>query len=206
MTDDDWLTAAISDTSVVAEFLLSLHLPTSPPPPPPPSSSSSKRRRPAPPPTWTIRRSRTQPQPLHQPPISNKSDTPRASPSTPLSWSRATSVSGGGCPPIPHVISGSKVMPPSETNSAKRSKKKKTLAALREEEVLLIEEQNLLKKKLAALQANCEKQRKENMSLKLMKLDIQQSNNHFEAVNERRDKVFLPDLNVPVGEDVIVGY
>nr|GEY90705.1 hypothetical protein [Tanacetum cinerariifolium] len=77
--------------------------------------------------------------------------------------------------------------------------------------------------KLAALQSTREKQRKENESLKQMKLDIQPGrqvvrpkairydeiqrlNSHFEVINERNDKFVLPDLNVPVGEDAIMSY
>ncbi|MFS7971162.1 hypothetical protein Hanom_Chr09g00829471 [Helianthus anomalus] len=80
---DNWLTVAMADNDVVAELLLRLRLPVPP--------SSNRRRRPAPPQSWTIhqRRSRTQPP-------SNKSETPSASPTTPLSWSGgATSFSGG---------------------------------------------------------------------------------------------------------------
>lgn len=82
--NDDWLAAAFSDTDLVAEVLITLR---TPPPPPP-----SKRQTPA----WTIhqRRSRTQPSIQAS---ATKSEPPRASPSTPLSWSAAAaSVSGGG--------------------------------------------------------------------------------------------------------------
>ena len=34
----------------------------------------------------------------------------------------------------------------------------------------------------------------------------QQRNNQFEAMNVRKDKLVLPDLNDPVGEDVMVSY
>ncbi|KAI3785989.1 hypothetical protein L1987_45115 [Smallanthus sonchifolius] len=219
MTEADWVTAAMADNDVVAEVLLRLRLPSLPP--------SSKRRRPAPPQSWTIHQRRSRTQPIL--PASNKSETPRASPSTPLSWSGATSVSGGGGALIADAldstqpnhncsdISRSKVIrTPSETTPTKRPRKKKTLAALKEEGIVLMEEQNDLKKKLAALQANCEKQREENERLKKIKLDIQvelqserpnaMRNNHFEVVNERNDKTVLPDLNVPFGEDVILSY
>ncbi|KAI3727165.1 hypothetical protein L1987_66975 [Smallanthus sonchifolius] len=220
MTEADWVTAAMADNDVVAEVLLRLRLPTLPP--------SSKRRRPAPLQSWTIHQRRSRTQPIL--PASTKSETPRASPSTPLSWSGATSVSGGGAgAPIADAldstqpnhncsdISRSKVIrPPGETTPTKRPRKKKTLAALKEEGIVLMEEQNDLKKKLAALQANCEKQRKENERLKKIKLEIQvelqserpktMRNNYSEVVNERNDKTVLPDLNVPFGEDVILSY
>ncbi|KAI3521186.1 hypothetical protein L1887_10647 [Cichorium endivia] len=212
MTEDDWVKAAMEDSDIVAEVLVRLRVAK-----PQPSLQPSKRRRQAPPQSWTIhqRRSRTQPVLL---PASNKSEAPRASPSTPLSWSGATSISGGGVPIVDVVDSAlpnhirsdtsrSKVMPGGETTPTKRPRKKKTLAALKEEEVLLIAEQNHLKMKLATLLANCEKQRKENESLKKMKTmrcgGIEQPNNVFE---ERKDKIALPDLNIPAGEDAIVSY
>lgn len=198
MTDDDWLTTAMADTALVAELLLTLRLSTLP--------STSKRRRPAPPQSWTIHQRRSRTQPLL--PASNKSETPRASPNTPLSWSGATSLSGGGGVPILEPnhnrsdSSRSKVMPPGETTPTKRPRKKKTLAALKEEEVLLTVEQNHLKRQVEALQANYEKQRKENESLMQMKMAIQ-----VESQKEVKDKiVLLPDLNVPAGEEVIMSY
>ncbi|KAL8230413.1 hypothetical protein R6Q57_000191 [Mikania cordata] len=218
MTEADWVTAAMADNDVVAELLVGLRVAALPP--------SSKRRRSVPPQSWTIHQRRSRTQPLL--PASNKSETPRASPTTPLSWSGgATSVSGGGAS-IPDVvdstplnhncsdISRSKVRPPGEATPSKRPRKKKTLAALKEENIVLMEEQNDLKRKIAALQDNCEKQRNENERLKKIKLDIQVEPlgerpktmiiNHFEAVNEPIDKTILPDLNVPFGEDLIVSY
>ncbi|XP_023744152.1 uncharacterized protein LOC111892310 isoform X1 [Lactuca sativa] len=227
MAEDDWVAAAMEDSDLVAEVLVRLRVAK-----PPPSLQPSKRRRPSPPQSWTIHQRRSRSQPVVLLPAPNKSEAPRASPSTPLCWSGATSVSGGGggggVPIVDAVdsstqpnhnrsdISRSKVMPRGETTPTKRPRKKKTLAALKEEEVLLMEEQTHLKMKLATLHANCEKQRKENQNLKKMKLDIQgerlnafrcggiqQPNNHFE---EQKDKIVLPDLNVAVGEDVIVSY
>ncbi|KAM0033359.1 hypothetical protein Hdeb2414_s0016g00485291 [Helianthus debilis subsp. tardiflorus] len=203
---DNWLTVAMADNDVVAELLLRLRLPVPP--------SSNRRRRPAPPQSWTIhqRRSRTQPP-------SNKSETPSASPTTPLSWSGGATSFSGGVDKSDKVlealadVSRSKVRPPGEATPTKRPRKKKTLAVLKEEGIVLMEEQNDLKKKIAALQANCEKQRKENERLKKIKLDMQVESQlkatrsaHYEVVNERKDKTVLPDLNVPFGEDVIVSY
>lgn len=81
--DDHWLTAAMADDDVVAALLVKLRLPTQPPQ------------------KWTLhqRRSRTQPPLL--PPTSNKSDTPRASPTTPLSWSGNTTKV---CNPFVYII------------------------------------------------------------------------------------------------------
>ncbi|KAL4584595.1 hypothetical protein LXL04_009199 [Taraxacum kok-saghyz] len=218
MTDDDWVPAAMKDGDLVAEVLVRLRLAK-----PPPSLQPSKRRRPSPPQSWTIHQRRSRTQPVL--PAPNKSEAPRASPSTPLSWSGgATSISGGG-PPIVDAVdstqpnhnrsdtSRSKVMPRGETTPTKRPRKKKTLAALKEEEILLIEEQNHLKMKLATVHANCEKQRKQNESLKKMKLDIKVdtqeerlSEFRCDGFEEQNDKIVLPDLNIPVGEDAIVSY
>lgn len=112
----------------------------------------------------------------------------RASPTTPLSWSGATSVSGGGAggfetvdgfeeasrPPTNRCsgLSRSKVIGTTETTSSKRPRKKKTLAELKVEEDLLLKERKYLKRKLESLRITLEKQRTENESLKLMKRDL----------------------------------
>ncbi|KAI3761493.1 hypothetical protein L1987_51910 [Smallanthus sonchifolius] len=197
MTEDDWVTDAMA-----AEILVKLRAATLPLP--------SKRGIPAPPQSWTIHQRRSRTQPLH--PASNKLEEPRASPTTPLSWTGAT-------PTQPNHnrsdIPRSKVTPPRGTTT-KRPRKKKTLAALKREEVVLMEEQDNLKRKLEALQANREKQIKENVRLSKIKLDIlvepqgerprEMRNNHFEVVDERNDRIVLPDLNVPFREDVIMSY
>ncbi|KAL8256823.1 hypothetical protein R6Q59_028864 [Mikania micrantha] len=215
MTEHDWLTAAMADTAMVAETLIKLRVSTLPLP-----------SRPAPLQSWSIhqRRSRT----LPAQPASNKSELPTASPSTPLSLSGATSFSGGGGgAPIADAvnsiqlnlsrsdISRSKVLPPHETAN-KRPRKKKTMAALKKVEIVLLEEQYHLKRKLVAIQAKCEKQIEENDRLRNIALDIQMDpkgekqkpirNNHFEVIGEQNDKIALPDLNVPVGEDTILSY
>ncbi|XP_076938020.1 uncharacterized protein LOC143605977 [Bidens hawaiensis] len=192
MTQDDWLTVAMADTTAVAQILLNLR--AAPPPP--------KRRRPEPPHCWTVRQRRS----------STKSEPPRASPTTPLSWTAATS---GSCCAAIADTSRSKATPPCET-STKRSRKKKTLVALKTEEVVLVEEQHHLKMKLAALQAKYAKQIKENVTLKKIKLDMQvetqgerpkaTTNSHFKMVDGQNGRIVLPDLNVPFGEDAIVSY
>ncbi|KAL6972879.1 hypothetical protein U1Q18_027055 [Sarracenia purpurea var. burkii] len=105
MSDEDWLKAAMTDDCAVAELLLHLHHATSP------SKTASQPLSPPPPPPpleWTVRQRRSKPM-LH----SKKNPTHRDSPTTPLSWSGATSVSGAGgsadadgfedssCPPPP---------------------------------------------------------------------------------------------------------
>lgn len=82
----------MEDSDLVAEVLVRLRVAK-----PPPSLQPSKRRRPSPPQSWTIHQRRSRSQPVVLLPAPNKSEAPRASPSTPLSWSGgATSVSGGG--------------------------------------------------------------------------------------------------------------
>ncbi|GJZ93758.1 hypothetical protein Tco_0665961 [Tanacetum coccineum] len=77
--DDNWLTAALTDTNVVAKLIVKLR-----------ESTSSPSQLPL---SWTIRRSRTQHQLQPLLSSSNKSEQPpRASPSTPLSWNG----NGGG--------------------------------------------------------------------------------------------------------------
>ncbi|CAL5327601.1 unnamed protein product [Camellia sinensis] len=78
--DEDWVGAAMSDESMAAELLVRLRRAKPPPPPPPPPSALPFK--------WSVRQPRSRPMML------NKKLIPRASPSTPLSWSGATSVSG----------------------------------------------------------------------------------------------------------------
>ncbi|KAJ0785294.1 hypothetical protein HanOQP8_Chr02g0041491 [Helianthus annuus] len=72
--DDNWVNSALTDTDLVVHLLVNLR--SSPP---------------SPPKTWTIRQPRSKP-----PPPPTKSQPTRASPTTPLSYSGATtSVSAG---------------------------------------------------------------------------------------------------------------
>ncbi|XP_052174487.1 uncharacterized protein LOC127789592 [Diospyros lotus] len=174
--DDDWVKAAMTEDSLVADLLMSLrHAPLRPP------HKSSHSHPPLPPPAlpldWTVRqrRSRTT---LH----ASKKPAPRSSPTTPLSWSGATSASGGAADgfeessrpaPSPVDAARSKVAATSETLAIKRSRKKKTLAELKEQEILLLKERTHLKMELATLAVNLEKQRAANESLKRLKLDLE---------------------------------
>lgn len=85
MSEEEWVRVAMRDDLMVVEVLLQLHQ-AEPPPQPPPHSENT-----APPLQleWTVRQRRSKPLPR------KKSDSARASPTTPLSWSGATSVSGG---------------------------------------------------------------------------------------------------------------
>ncbi|KAI3737538.1 hypothetical protein L2E82_27542 [Cichorium intybus] len=185
MSDDNWVTAAMDDTDLVVQVLFTLR-------------QAALNRKP-PPLGWSIRQRRSRPQVVVAPAAAKKSPAARASPTTPLSWSGATSISGGGIEESSKPIQNrsdilrSKVARPNETTPTKKPRKKKTLAELKEDETLLLKERKQLKRQLATLQATFEKQRNENESLKKMKMDMQ--------LQQQGDEFVLPDLNIPAGED-----
>ncbi|XP_061339328.1 uncharacterized protein LOC133286009 [Gastrolobium bilobum] len=158
MCDDDWVKVAMADDSVVVDLLLRLN--------PPPYLHLH----------WTVR----QPRSKH-----NKPDSTRASPTTPLSWTAATSPSAGAVdayddftrPTKLPETSRSKVANPSETATTKKSRRKKTSAELKEEENLLLKERRSLENELASLRLTIEKRRATNESLKRMKLDMESLQN-----------------------------
>lgn len=80
--DEEWVKSAMTDDTVVVELLVRLHRAPAPP----------RRKPPAFPLEWTIRQRRSK-----SASVNNNSKKPahRGSPTTPLSWSGATSVSGG---------------------------------------------------------------------------------------------------------------
>ncbi|KAG5618692.1 hypothetical protein H5410_018516 [Solanum commersonii] len=86
MPEKEWIQSAIMDDSVVAELLLRLSHAN-----PSPSPIPAKSKRAGSPLEWSVRRSRSKPVSVNA-----KKAAPRASPTTPLSWSGATSVSCGG--------------------------------------------------------------------------------------------------------------
>lgn len=86
MTGGDWTQEAMSDDSLVAEALISLHHVEPPSPPPEKSGVSDLKLK------WSVRQRRSKAGPSSR----KKGELTRASPSTPLSWSGATSLSGGG--------------------------------------------------------------------------------------------------------------
>ncbi|XP_061340096.1 uncharacterized protein LOC133286667 [Gastrolobium bilobum] len=162
---DHWVKMAMVDDSLVANLLLRLHQPNKP------TASPSLNVH------WTVRQRRSRRRSL----ADKKTESARASPTTPLSWSAATSASAdardGGFedssrPTKPVDSSRSKVGDRSETATAKKSRKKRTLAELQEEERLLLKERRNLKNELASLHLAFEKQRARNESLKRMKLDL----------------------------------
>ena len=85
MTGADWTQEAMSDDSLVAEALICLHH-AEPPPPPVKNGGSDLKLK------WNVRQRRSK----AATPSIKKGDHTRSSPTTPLSWSGATSLSGGG--------------------------------------------------------------------------------------------------------------
>ncbi|XP_057464983.1 uncharacterized protein LOC130754754 [Actinidia eriantha] len=160
MSDEDWVKAAMTDDSVVVELLVRLHHA-------PPTKRDSHL---APPLEWTVRQRRSKPLMI----LTKTKPTPRASPTTPLSWSGgATSVDGSEESSLPPPSAArSKVTATSGATTSKRTKKKKTLAELKEDETLLLKERRHLKRELATLQVTLEKQRATNENLKRLKLDL----------------------------------
>ncbi|PIN05977.1 hypothetical protein CDL12_21477 [Handroanthus impetiginosus] len=174
--DEDWVKAAMTDDAMVVELLVRLHRT------PPPRPRSLK---PAVLPLeWSVRQRRSK-----SVSVSNNPKKPahRGSPTTPLSWSGATSFSGGSAGaggvgseessrPIPLKLSTttrSKVTADCEKIISKRSRKKKTLAELKDEENLLLKERRELKREVAALRVNLERERANNENLKRMKIELQ---------------------------------
>ncbi|KAJ0253472.1 Uncharacterized protein HA466_0111560 [Hirschfeldia incana] len=196
MTDGDWTREAMSDDSLVAEALISLHH-VEPPPPPEKSGVLDLKLK------WSVRQRRSK----ATPPSRKKGEHTRDSPSTPLSWSGATSLSGGGggggsgvaaveessCAVKLSVAVRSKISQTSVTPTIpfKRSRKKKTLAELKEEESLLLKEKKGLKNELASMQNLLKQQKVRNESLKKIQAATE--------TQKKDDSSFLlPDLNIPL--------
>ncbi|CAL5199755.1 unnamed protein product [Lathyrus oleraceus] len=185
MCDRDWVNLALADDSIVADTLLRFNPPQ--PPPPPPLHLH-----------WTVR----QPRSRSIPKLPAKPDFTRASPTTPLTWSAATSASEESSLPIKLTKSSrSKVSNQKETvTTIKNSKRKKTLAELKEEESFLLKERINLKNELASLRLTVEKEKATNERLKRMKLDFDsQHNTNIASASEickQEPKFVLPDLNL----------
>ncbi|KAL1565006.1 hypothetical protein AAHA92_07279 [Salvia divinorum] len=153
--DEEWVNAAMTDDAMVVELLVRLHRA----PPPKPLE-------------WSVRQRRSKPAT-----VNNKARKPGRSPSTPLSWSDATSASQESTLPLPSFkpstrsknhVDGVKIY-------SKRGRKKKTLAELKDEESSLLKERRELKREMAALRMNLEGQRATHERLKRMKIDLQPS-------------------------------
>ncbi|XP_057794949.1 uncharacterized protein LOC131011169 [Salvia miltiorrhiza] len=164
--DEQWVEAAMTDDAMVVELLVRLHRAL---PPPKPAALPLE---------WSVRQRRSKSKT-----VNNKLRKParshRASPTTPLSWSDATSLSGGSeesSRPVPLNPSGStrsKNNVDGEKTNSKRSRKKKTLAELKDEESSLLKERRELKREMTALRMNLERQRATHEKLKRMKIDLQ---------------------------------
>ncbi|CAA7019993.1 unnamed protein product [Microthlaspi erraticum] len=198
MSGENWIQVAMSDDSLVVEVLLRLRHSE----PPTKSDASPLKLK------WSVRQRR-----------SKKGDQTRASPTTPLSWSGATSLSGGaGCGGGASTVEGleessaavkhsetfrSKISQTSAittTTLFKRSRKKKTLAELKEEEVMLLKERKCLKNDLASMRDLVEQQRTRNNALKKMKAESQSALSCKRAF-EQGSSFLLPDLNMPLDTD-----
>lgn len=175
MVDEEWTKDAMNDDSVAALMLLRLkQTRTRSPLPPPPAPTKPALHL-----DWTVRQRRSKSAPRHGD-GKRKAEPARASPTTPLSWSGATSASGGALdgfeessqPDKPTDGSRSKAAVKGGTTTHKRSRKKKSLAELRDEESLLLKERRYLKNELAALHLTLEKQRASNENLKRIKIDL----------------------------------
>lgn len=83
MDDEDWVEVAINDNAMVVDLLLQLSKAAAPLPTPPIPKLA-----------WSVRQRRSKHAMRHQM-DTKKGEPARASPTTPLSWSGATSASGG---------------------------------------------------------------------------------------------------------------
>ncbi|XP_041018662.1 uncharacterized protein LOC121260730 [Juglans microcarpa x Juglans regia] len=193
MSDEEWAKDAMTDDSLVAYVLLRLNQEQPPTQLPPPRGPPALHL------DWTVRQRRSKSVPRTGD-GKKKAELARASPTTPLSWSGATSVSGGGLEGFEESsrsvkrtgVSRSKVAVRGETTTNKRSRKKKSLAELREEESFLLKERRTLKSELAALRLTVKKQRDANESFKKMKLDLQ-SQQMMKATTSMASKEALSD-------------
>ncbi|KAL1198601.1 hypothetical protein V5N11_011251 [Cardamine amara subsp. amara] len=201
MSGENWIRVAMSDDALVADALLRLRHSEPPPPPPEKSDASPLKLK------WSVRQRR-----------SKKGEQTRASPTTPLSFSGATSLSGGGgsgggANTVEGLEESSDTVKPSEafrskisqtsaitTTLFKRSRKKKTLAELKEEEIMLLKESTTLKNDLASMRNLVEQQRARNNVLKKMKAESQSALS-CKLAFEQGSSFLLPDLNVPLDND-----
>ncbi|XP_031279615.1 uncharacterized protein LOC116138043 [Pistacia vera] len=177
MVKDEWVTAAMTDDSVVVELLVRLKQTQAAS-----MTTSVAKSAMAAALRWGIRQPRSRSLRCDRVKEGDSTNTMRASPTTPLSWS------GGGGSASPsatvdafeetsrHQTFGarSKGTATNETtsNSSKRSRKRKTFAELKEEESLLLKERIHLKKEIETLRSTFKEQSAKNENLKRMKLDL----------------------------------
>ncbi|KAF8103064.1 hypothetical protein N665_0188s0024 [Sinapis alba] len=193
MSGENWTHVAMSDDSLVADALLQLRH----------SEPLKKRDASLVKLKWSVRQRR-----------SRKGDQTRASPTTPLSLSYATSLSGG-VTTVEGLDESSATVKPSETIRSKvsqtgaitttflfkKSRKKKTLAELKDEEVMLLKESKGLKNELTRMRDLVEEQRTRNIALRKMKAESQSVLSCKRAFLQG-SSFLLPDLNMPLDTDM----
>ncbi|XP_022721159.1 uncharacterized protein LOC111278794 [Durio zibethinus] len=213
MSEEEWVKEAMTDVMLVAEALMNL-VQVELPPPPPKQSAKNNSASPALQLEWSVRQRRSK-QALRK-----KGEPARASPSTPLSWSGGTSVSGSGGPdgseessrPLKPVDNArSKVAATNETTPPLRSRRKKTLSELKEEMSSHLKENKSLKNELEMVKIKFEnlrttnetlsrklkfeKERATNESSKRMKLDYQSNQATGTAIALVEPKNAISDLS-----------
>ncbi|KAK6284857.1 hypothetical protein POUND7_003809 [Theobroma cacao] len=153
MSEEEWVKEAITNDMLVAEVLLSLAQAEPPPPPPPPNQSAKNNcGSPALQLEWSVRQRRSK-QALRK-----KGEPARASPTTPLSWSSGTSVSGGGGADGSEGSSRPSLKPVGNARS-------KTLPELKEEMSSHLKENKSLKSELDMVKLKFESLRATNGTL-----------------------------------------
>lgn len=216
--DDDWVQVAMVNDAVVVEVLVQIH-----------RASRSRRIKSGESESlgldWSVRQPRSKPLSVNSNNNNKKSGSgsgSRSSPTTPLSWSGATSFSADELCSRPQAPLRSKVsvgigtrtrLLSSKSKAPKKKKKKKSIDELREEENLLNKERRHLKKELVALRMDIEKQRGINENLKRLKLAVEVETTTAAATTTtsfsqnvcagshrmNNSFPFLPDLNIACG-------
>ncbi|KAK8977578.1 hypothetical protein V6N11_013363 [Hibiscus sabdariffa] len=162
MSEDEWVKQALTDSTLAAKVLLSLFQPESPLPWPGNATSQALQLE------WSVRQRRSKQS------LKKKSESTRASPNTPLSWSGGVSVSGSGSgdgyeessrPPLKPVDKARSKVSTTNKITPKRSKRKKTLAELKEEISSHLEENKSLKNELETVKLKFKNIRTENETL-----------------------------------------
>ncbi|RDY02460.1 hypothetical protein CR513_14078, partial [Mucuna pruriens] len=197
---DHWVAMAMEDDALVADQILRI-----------------RHHQPAILPQWVVRQRRTPRLVVH------RAHTARASPTTPLTWTAATSVDGyegstRPAAPAPSHASRSKAVDQSETAAAKRSKKKRELAAMN----LSFEKQSASNKSLKRIKLNLmsretlkageavldppETVEASNLASAQTFKDVCAAATASASLNQQEISVqeplfLLPDLNLPVEED-----
>ncbi|KVH90267.1 uncharacterized protein LOC112521643 [Cynara cardunculus var. scolymus] len=221
MTKEYWLEAALTNDTLVAEFLLRLKQSSSSDslhaPPPPPSSITSL----LPPPGWGHRKNRSKSTPSTTIVIAKDQ---RGSPTTHLSWSGASTSDGYEESSRPSDLSSGgrsiKANEGASTSGYNKSLKRKSFAELKEEEGSLLKERMHINKELASMRSNLHQQMATSENLKRIKINYDENprNVHepapvlanqsvqipcrVEAESKALEKGFvLPDLNMMPNED-----